>query len=103
LATGLFVEHYQNYDVQWNGNGGETIFFQSEMPYAERAVTGTSAVVADHAFEAPTGSGIHFHDLLTVSRGGGRRDRARHQLHRRGDALQHHPGGRHQVPLTRKS
>jgi len=33
LATGLFVEHYQNYEVQWNGNGGETIFFQNEMPY----------------------------------------------------------------------
>jgi hypothetical protein len=33
LATGLFVEHYQNYDVQWLGNGGETIFFQNEMPY----------------------------------------------------------------------
>jgi hypothetical protein len=33
LATGLFVEHYQNYDVIWNGNGGETIFFQNEMPY----------------------------------------------------------------------
>src|SRR6202000_2368447 len=25
LATGLFVEHYQNYDLQWLGNGGETI------------------------------------------------------------------------------
>jgi hypothetical protein len=33
LATGLFVEHYQGYDVQWNGQGGETIFFQNEMPY----------------------------------------------------------------------
>jgi hypothetical protein len=33
LATGLFVEHYQNYDLQWLGNGGETIFFQNEMPY----------------------------------------------------------------------
>ena len=33
LATGLFVEHYQNYEVIWNGNGGETIFFQNEMPY----------------------------------------------------------------------
>jgi hypothetical protein len=33
LATGLFVEHYQNYEVQWLGNGGETIFFQNEMPY----------------------------------------------------------------------
>jgi F5/8 type C domain/Putative Ig domain len=33
LATGLFVEHYQNYEVQWLGNGGEDIFFQNEMPY----------------------------------------------------------------------
>ena len=33
LATGLFVEHYQGYEVQWNGNGGETIFFQNENPY----------------------------------------------------------------------
>ena len=33
LATGLFVEHYQNYDTQWLGNGGETIFYQNEMPY----------------------------------------------------------------------
>jgi hypothetical protein len=104
LATGLFVEHYQNYDVQWNGNGGETIFFQNEMPYdppnqaawmngssdgyaAYEVAPGVTshtayglgsycyfnvnpAVVADHAFEAPSGSGIHFHDLLTVSLGG---------------------------------
>jgi hypothetical protein len=33
LATGLFVEHYQNYEVEWNGQGGETIFFQNENPY----------------------------------------------------------------------
>lgn len=33
LAMGLFVEHYQNYQVQWNGQGGRTIFFQNEMPY----------------------------------------------------------------------
>ncbi|MBS2967013.1 discoidin domain-containing protein [Actinocrinis puniceicyclus] len=33
LATGLFVEHYQKYEVKWNGNGGETIFFQNENPY----------------------------------------------------------------------
>jgi hypothetical protein len=32
-ATGLFVEHYQKYEVTWNGNGGKTIFFQNEMPY----------------------------------------------------------------------
>ncbi len=33
LATGLFVEHYQKNEVVWNGQGGETIFFQNEMPY----------------------------------------------------------------------
>ena len=30
---GLFVEHYQQYQVQWNGNAGRTYFFQNEMPY----------------------------------------------------------------------
>ena len=33
LATGLFVEHYQKYEVIWNGQGGKTIFFQNEKPY----------------------------------------------------------------------
>ena len=33
LATGLAVEHYQQNQVVWNGNGGETIFFQDEPPY----------------------------------------------------------------------
>ncbi len=33
LATGLFVEHYQKNEVVWNGQGGETIFLQNEMPY----------------------------------------------------------------------
>ena len=32
-ATGLFVEHYQKFNVIWTGNGGKTIFFQNEMPY----------------------------------------------------------------------
>jgi hypothetical protein len=32
-ATGLFVEHYQKEQVLWNGSGGETIFYQSELPY----------------------------------------------------------------------
>ncbi|WP_072686858.1 RICIN domain-containing protein [Rhodococcus marinonascens] len=30
---GLFVEHYQEHQVIWNGNGGRTYFFQNEMPY----------------------------------------------------------------------
>ncbi|MGA3088918.1 MAG: hypothetical protein ABSD75_09915 [Terriglobales bacterium] len=32
-AYGLFVEHYQQYEVIWNGNRGRDIFFQNEMPY----------------------------------------------------------------------
>jgi hypothetical protein len=32
-ATGLFVEHYQRYEVVWNGERGRTIMFQNEMPY----------------------------------------------------------------------
>jgi hypothetical protein len=32
-AYGLFVEHYQRYEVVWNGENGRTIFFQNEMPY----------------------------------------------------------------------
>ena len=32
-AYGLFVEHFQKYEVVWNGEGGTVIFFQNEMPY----------------------------------------------------------------------
>ena len=32
-ALGLAVEHYEQNQVVWNGNGGETIFYQSELPY----------------------------------------------------------------------
>jgi hypothetical protein len=30
---GLFVEHCQEYQTIWNGNGGRVYFYQSEMPY----------------------------------------------------------------------
>ncbi|MET9084493.1 discoidin domain-containing protein [Streptomyces sp. NPDC004237] len=33
LATGLFVEHFNKYDVYWNGERGRTIFFQNEKAY----------------------------------------------------------------------
>ncbi|WP_217166393.1 coagulation factor 5/8 type domain-containing protein [Streptomyces sp. AC512_CC834] len=33
LITGLFVEHFNKYDVQWNGQRGRTIFFQNEKAY----------------------------------------------------------------------
>lgn len=30
---GLFVEHYQQYQVLWNGDYGRVFFFQNEIPY----------------------------------------------------------------------
>jgi hypothetical protein len=103
---GLFVEHYQGYQVQWNGNGGRTFFFQNEMPYdvpdQAQWMSGTTRgfaayrvarsvrhheawglgsycffnrnpdVVADRAFEAPVSSTVRFHDMVTVSLGGGK-------------------------------
>jgi hypothetical protein len=30
---GLFVEHYQEYQVIWKGDGGRVYFYQSEIPY----------------------------------------------------------------------
>ena len=32
-AYGLFVEHYQKFNVVWNGDDGRTIMFQNELPY----------------------------------------------------------------------
>jgi len=32
-ATGLFSEHFQKYNVIWNGENGRTVFFQNELPY----------------------------------------------------------------------
>jgi Carbohydrate binding module (family 6) len=32
-AYGLAVEHYQGYEVEWNGQNGEILFFQNENPY----------------------------------------------------------------------
>jgi hypothetical protein len=32
-ATGLFVEHFQKYNVIWNGEHGSTVMFQNELPY----------------------------------------------------------------------
>jgi hypothetical protein len=32
-ATGLFVEHFHQYNVIWNGERGRVVFFQNELPY----------------------------------------------------------------------
>ena len=33
IMYGLFVEHFQEYQTIWNGNGGRLYFYQSEIPY----------------------------------------------------------------------
>ena len=33
VAYGLFVEHFQQHQTLWTGNGGQTYFYQSETPY----------------------------------------------------------------------
>jgi hypothetical protein len=32
-ATGLFVEHYLEFDVVWNGERGRSVLFQDELPH----------------------------------------------------------------------
>lgn len=32
-ATGLFVEHYQEFNTIWNGERGEVVLYQNELPY----------------------------------------------------------------------
>lgn len=33
IMYGLFVEHFQEYQTIWDGNGGRLYFYQSEIPY----------------------------------------------------------------------
>jgi hypothetical protein len=33
VMYGLLVEHHQQYQTLWNGNGGRVYFYQSELPY----------------------------------------------------------------------
>ena len=62
LATGLFVEHYQKYQVLWNGENGKTIFFQNEMPYdVPNQGAWTSGPVNGWA-AYKVGVGVHAHE-----------------------------------------
>jgi hypothetical protein len=62
-ATGLFVEHYQKYEVVWNGQGGKTIFFQNEMPYdpPDQASWKSSSSVNGYA-AYKVGAGVTSHE-----------------------------------------
>lgn len=98
IYYGLAVEHTQEYQTIWNGNGGRVYFYQSEMPYD--VPQGTKAwasykvgdkvtthegygvgvysfnhpgnpAVAENAFETPTAPGIKFFHLLLFKAGAG--------------------------------
>ena len=57
-AYGLAVEHYQQYETVWNGQGGTVIFFQNENPYdvpSQSAWMATSTQDGYPAFYIPNG------------------------------------------------
>jgi hypothetical protein len=95
IYYGLAVEHTQEYQVLWNGNGGRVYFYQSEMPYDVPAgVKGwasykvgdgvktheawgvgiycyftRSPVVVENDIETPTAPGIKFHHMVHLKLG----------------------------------
>jgi hypothetical protein len=61
-ATGLFVEHYQKFQVIWNGAYGTDVFFQSELPYdvPNQAAWMSSPSTLGYAAFKVTDSAEHF-------------------------------------------
>jgi hypothetical protein len=63
-ANGLFVEHFQQYNTVWNGDGGTTILYQNELPYDPP----TQADWMNGAVEGwagyKVGDGVQTHSLL---------------------------------------
>ena len=62
LATGLFVEHYQQYQVLWNGENGKTIFFQNEMPYDVPSQAAWTSGPVNGWAAYKVGAGVHAHE-----------------------------------------
>ena len=62
IATGLFSEHFQKYDVIWNGERGKTIFFQNEMPYDVPSQSAWSSAAGVNGWAAyKVGAGVQVH------------------------------------------
>jgi hypothetical protein len=72
-ATGLFVEHFQEYNTIWNGERGEVYLYQNELPYdpptqadwtADDGTLGWAAYkVADHVQEHTLwGAGVYIYN-----------------------------------------
>ena len=59
---GLFVEHHQQFQVLWKGNGGRTYFYQSEIPYDppnQEAYTSASGVNGWASYKVADGVTSH--------------------------------------------
>ncbi|NUQ98139.1 MAG: coagulation factor 5/8 type domain-containing protein [Streptomyces sp.] len=61
LCTGLFVEHFNKYDVQWYGQRGRTIFFQNEKAYdaPNQAAIQNGSVKGYAAYKVGDGVTVH--------------------------------------------
>jgi hypothetical protein len=60
---GLFVEHYQQYQTIWNGNGGRTYFYQNEIPYDVPNQAGWSSGGGAQGWAAyKVGAGVTSHE-----------------------------------------
>jgi len=73
-AYGLFVEHYQKYNVLWNGERGKTVMFQNEMPYdppsqaawMHDGINGFAAYKVDRSVRAHEAWGIGSYTFFNV-------------------------------------
>ena len=70
-AYGLFVEHYEKYEVIWNGKDGTDIFFQNEMPYDPPSQAAWVASPATDGYPAflitPRAAGFHGYGMGSYS------------------------------------
>ncbi len=78
-ATGLAVEHFQREQVLWNGNGGEDIFYQSELPYdppnqaawLDGTANGYPSYVVSPSVNTHTAYGLGIYSFFDPTRNGG--------------------------------
>jgi hypothetical protein len=60
---GLFVEHFQQFQVLWNGNGGRVYFYQSELPYDPPSQASWSSAAGTNGWASyKVASGVTSHE-----------------------------------------
>jgi hypothetical protein len=63
-ANGLFVEHFQQYNAVWNGDGGTTILYQNELPYDPPTQADWMSGAVEGWAGYKVGDGVQTHSLL---------------------------------------